>query len=52
MEREARFVYQEESTEVSPERYQISSERRLSSFMLVGTWDGWAISARACSNHN
>lgn len=36
MERVARLVYHEESTAVSPERNQISSERRASSLMDSG----------------
>jgi len=49
---EVRFVYQLVSTEVSPERNQISSEREESSKMDVGRLEGWAISAKAYVFHD
>lgn len=48
VDRDARFVYQLVSTEVSPERNHISSERADSSEMEVGMLEGWAIRANAC----
>jgi hypothetical protein len=47
VDNDPRFVYQEVSTEESPARNQISSEREASSAMEVGRLDGWAIRASA-----
>ena len=47
VDNDPRFVYQEVSTEESPARNQISSEREASSAMEVGRLDGCAIRASA-----
>lgn len=46
----ARFVYQELSTEVSPERNHISSERRWSSWREMGRLEGRVWRVRAWSD--